>query len=287
MTIVASDSQVKTDSAGTAGAAGAGTGTASGGAMDWRAGWSDDLKNDATLSTFKDPQALAKSYLEARRMIGSNKVSLPGADATPEQRDQFYKALGRPDKPEEYEWPTEGLPEGPALTDKAKERIAKAAHQVGLPKREGAMLYRMVAQMAAEDVAAQAQAQQQFAQETEQGLRREWGAAYDQNWKLAERAVGHFIGKEFTEQLKFTNPAIIKGYAKIGKMIAEDEVRGAGAGAAPMMSPQQATEALANFEKANAAALRNSSNPKHGEIKAEWEKLKANKFQTIKASQEA
>ncbi len=66
------------------------------GAPDWREGWGDDLKNNPALKDFKTPVDLAKSYIETKKMVGQ-KTGIPGPDATPEQKAEFYKALGVPD----------------------------------------------------------------------------------------------------------------------------------------------------------------------------------------------
>lgn len=76
-------------------------------AADWRDGWGDDLKNDPALKDFKTTADLAKSFVETKKKVGQ-KLGIPGADATPEQRAEFYKALGVPDTEDAYD---QSLPE--------------------------------------------------------------------------------------------------------------------------------------------------------------------------------
>lgn len=52
---------------------------------------------------FKDPSALAKSWVNAQKMIGAEKVVIPGKDATDEDWAAFYNKIGRPESPDKYE----------------------------------------------------------------------------------------------------------------------------------------------------------------------------------------
>lgn len=70
-------------------------------AADWRLGWDDGLKNDPSLKDFKDPQSLAKAFVETKKLVGQ-KTGVPGADATPEQKAAFYKSLGVPENADGY-----------------------------------------------------------------------------------------------------------------------------------------------------------------------------------------
>lgn len=63
----------------------------------------DDIKKDPSLAMFKEPAALAKSWISAQKMIGAEKVVIPGEKASDEERAAFYNKIGRPDSPEKYE----------------------------------------------------------------------------------------------------------------------------------------------------------------------------------------
>ncbi len=64
------------------------------GALSMEQIFGDDYK-DPSLAQFKDPKALAKSFIETKKLVGSKFIS---PDAVPEaDRPAFYKALGVPD----------------------------------------------------------------------------------------------------------------------------------------------------------------------------------------------
>lgn len=69
-----------------------------------------DFAKDPAFKDFKDVGSLAKSYKETKSLVGQ-KLGIPGADATPESKAAFYKALGVPDDVAGYGLKApEGLP---------------------------------------------------------------------------------------------------------------------------------------------------------------------------------
>ena len=64
----------------------------------------EDLRAEPSLRNFTDPVSLAKSYVHAQRMIGADKIPLPGKSATDDEWRQVYKRLGAPDNPKGYDF---------------------------------------------------------------------------------------------------------------------------------------------------------------------------------------
>ncbi len=67
----------------------------------WTDSLPDDLKSNASLSKFKDPNEVAKAYVNLEKSMG-NKIKIPGENATPEEVSAFYTKLGRPETSEGY-----------------------------------------------------------------------------------------------------------------------------------------------------------------------------------------
>lgn len=63
---------------------------------NWRDTLPDELKMDASLLKFNDIPSLAKSYVNAQRLIGADKIALPGEHATDDEWSEVYDRLGRP-----------------------------------------------------------------------------------------------------------------------------------------------------------------------------------------------
>jgi hypothetical protein len=103
--------------------------------LGWRAGLPDDLKQDEAFVPFKTVGDFAKAHKEtaakAKDYEGKLANSIPklAENATAEERDRFYNSLGRPEKPDGYEFVGE---------DKAAPEWTKAykdaMHKMGVPK---------------------------------------------------------------------------------------------------------------------------------------------------------
>lgn len=106
---------------------GGGGGSGSDNAPEWLGGLPDDLRADATLSRYKDVEALARGHLETKK-VASSKLAVPAADAPPEAWDPVWSALGRPADPKEYEL---ALPEGQEASPVA-DAFRPIAHKLGL-----------------------------------------------------------------------------------------------------------------------------------------------------------
>ena len=100
----------------------------------WRDSLSDDIKGDASLENINDINSLAKGYVHAQRMVGADKIALPGKYATEDDWQQVYTKLGRPDSPENYEL-NYNIPEGDdgANLNQFKEISESTARSIGYP----------------------------------------------------------------------------------------------------------------------------------------------------------
>ena len=58
-------------------------------------GWGDDLKDDPSLSKFKDEQEIFRSYKELQKTVGY-KGDIPKPEAEADEWDTFYGKLGKP-----------------------------------------------------------------------------------------------------------------------------------------------------------------------------------------------
>ncbi len=56
----------------------------------------ENLRGNPSLKNFTDANALAKSYVHARSMIGADTVVKPQSSWTDDQYEQFYIDTGRP-----------------------------------------------------------------------------------------------------------------------------------------------------------------------------------------------
>lgn len=176
----------------------------------------EELREHPSLSPIKDVENLARSYVNAQRLIGADKIPLP-VNPSEEDLDRIYDRLGRPESPDGYGIKGDGV----VLTEQEAANFSDISHKLRLTPQqaEGIMeYYRSAVEQASTGVEQQAEQQRG---ETEANLRREWGLAFDQKVEAAARVAQDFAGPEIL-QLRLddgtmvgNHPEFIKAFAKI------------------------------------------------------------------------
>lgn len=167
-----------------------------------------ELREDAALADVPDVPTLAKNYRETKSYVGRKGVIIPKDGATPEEMDQFYAALGRPEKPEGYGFkPPKDLPEGFPYSPLLDEQFGQWAHAAGLSVKSATDLRENYLKSSLEHWQ---QAQQQVAdavKEMEDKIRGKWGNKYEENLAGAQKALERFAPMGSPE-LKMLDKAI-------------------------------------------------------------------------------
>lgn len=233
---------------------------------DWRASLPDDIRSHASLSKFTTTEALAKSYVNLERMLGSEKIALPKSADDKDGWEKVYKALGRPDEPTAYEFKKlDDLPEGFEYSHELEGGFKDAAHKAGLSVAQAQHLRDwFVGQMAGQFQASKTDPEAAMA-ETLATLQKEWGNALGQKIESAKHAVKSLIGEEFLAALDETglgnDPRLIKGFAKLAELTGADkEIVGTGA---MRETPDQLKDRIREFEASNREALFDKLHPDH------------------------
>jgi hypothetical protein len=101
-------------------------------------GWKENLlpeemRKEGTWDRFSNLQDVFKSESEARKLVSKKGIIPPTEKSTPDEWNAFYKALGRPDTPEEY-----GLKRPDAIPeemwdDELLTSAMKTFHEAGAP----------------------------------------------------------------------------------------------------------------------------------------------------------
>ena len=196
--------------------------------VDWKDGLSEELKQTADRFPSKDEMIRSIQAFQKRE----GQVRVPGKDATDDEKAAYQKAVGVPDTPEGYEFPSV-----PEMTDQIKEsnaNWAKIFHGLDVPKSTALTLANALNEVGAVAIKAQEQAHTDFAKASEDALRAEWkGDDYDVNLNLANRAFDNLAERTGmkagelrqikTEDGKFLmdRPEMVRLYATIGREMAE------------------------------------------------------------------
>ena len=188
----------------------------------------EELRNDPNISKFTELEALAKSYVNATRMIGQDKVAVPNNNSTEDQWNEVYDKLGRPESADKYQLDVKSdiVP----LDDGAIKQFAENAHQLGLNNKQAQGILEFY-KNSMESSAQQSKIDNETAQaNAEQELRKEWGSNYENNIKKAGSIAKANMNPEVLDmELKDgtrlgDHPAIIKGFANIANLMSEDKL---------------------------------------------------------------
>ncbi|MFQ5791931.1 MAG: hypothetical protein ACE5JI_15770, partial [Acidobacteriota bacterium] len=184
-----------------------------------RAAFPEEIGGEKVFDQIKDIPTLAKNYVEGQKYIGGA-IKIPGEGASKEELAAFHQKLGVPEKVEDYGLKVE---EGDATMDPAfLGRFLETAHINGISKPQAEALIRWWTEEAG-SVTAEAD---KGLEQAFEALQTEWGGAAPRNIALAERAVLTLGGKEAQEFFDSSglgnNPTLVKLFAKVGKMMAEE-----------------------------------------------------------------
>ena len=197
-------------------------------AKSWKETISEEYRNDPNISKFTEIDALAKSYINATRMIGTDKVAVPNQNSTEDHWNEVYDKLGRPESAEKYK--LEAKSEVVPIEETAVKQFAENAHKLGLNNKQAQGILEFY-KNSMEQTAKQTQIDAETAQaQAQQVLRQEWGKSYDANiQKAASLAKANMKAEVLDLPMKDgsrlgDNPDIIKGFAKIADMLSEDKI---------------------------------------------------------------
>lgn len=216
--------------------------------------------------SYKSPAEVVVAYANAQKALSADKIPVPkdgvwDADAR--------KKLGIPEKPEDYAplIKKPELPEGMKWDETFEKAALPVAHQLGITPKQLDGLMSLYAGYQAEQFKANVLAQSQAGEQAQAALRQEFGVQFDAKLSQAKRVVQQLGGPEVIAALNETgagnHPALVKLFAKIGSMMAEDQLKSGASGAFGMGTE----EAKAEIRKLqNHPAYMDKYHPEHADI---------------------
>ena len=241
-------------------------------AENWKDSLPEELRNEPCLDNVKNFATLTKSFVSAQKMIGKNKIAIPGENASQDEINAFYSALGRPDSASEYKHDHIELPEGIALDDSAVEEFRNFAFSNGISQDvfEKALAFDIARAQKAQEAALAAHNQEYDA--TLAKLQEQYGDNLPARIAQVDKALTTFGLKEiFVERGLTNNYQIFEALANIGERISESKLK---AGDVPQKftSPQQQIDAI--YADPN-GPIYNMDHPGHDAAVAEVKRLMA------------
>jgi len=194
----------------------------------WKDSISEAYRNDPSIEKFTEIDALAKSYINATKMIGQDKIVIPNKNSTEEVWQEAYTKLGRPETPDQYNLKVQS--DVVKMDDNAIKSFAEQSHKLGLNSKQAEGILNFYKDNM-EGIAQQSKIDTETAQaQSEQVLRQEWGREFDAKVKQAGAIAKANINPEVLDMTLSNgtrlgdHPEIIKGFAKIASMMSEDKM---------------------------------------------------------------
>lgn len=199
-------------------------------------GLPEDTRKWVDTKGYKTPEDIVNAYRNAEQKLGAA-ITPPKDDAPEEEWGKFYDKLGRPEKPEAYDFKRpEGLPAELPYSDELASTSKNWMHDAGLNPKQAQSIHDKFAGFMADQQKAVLTAQAAAVETTHADLTKEWGPldsdGFKQKLALADRATKN-LG--LTEAFKsagvilpdgsLTNPQIAKAFAAVGEaMFREDTI---------------------------------------------------------------
>lgn len=209
------------------------TGADIGGGMDHAPEWlktvegvDPDLVGDPSLKALNNVGDLVKSYVNAQKLIGKDKVILPTEKSSEVEWNQFWDKMGRPEKADDYKF---DLGEQKSFDDSFMGKFAELAHKHNiLPNQAQALLKELNEFELSQDQNFQSEIETKV-NEAKQELQRDWGDAYQSNVQKAVDVVKEFGGEDMLEHFKQTgygsDPKFLNFLVKIAQtQMGEDTI---------------------------------------------------------------
>jgi hypothetical protein len=254
---------------------------------DWRSMLPEDIRNSPALADFKDVGTLAKSFVDTQAYVG-NSIRIPSEEASEEQRaefiqklqsrvpelmirpdfsdenqsKEFFRTLGMPEKPEEYEVPeVEGL----QLPEDRVNFLREVAHKHGVTNDQFKGFMAEVLQADARGI----QQQQEKTQQSMQTLKQEWGMAFDERVNAAKAVAKETGAPEALIDAIENNSVggeVYKWLYQVGTQLGSEGINSPNiSGRSTLMSPAEATERVNEIMANRKHPYWNAHDPQHKE----------------------
>ncbi len=167
------------------------TGQAPSGEADWLDTLPPELSADPSLQQIGSVEAMAKSFINAQKMVGAEKVAIPGNWATDEDWELVYNKLGRPQESGDYDL-------GEMSGDMA-DWFRDEAYKSGLTDRQASRLAKAYEEFSGQQVSMSEEAIEAHRNEIADELRKEYGGEFEAKLERANDLLREFEAPDLSD----------------------------------------------------------------------------------------
>lgn len=248
-----------------------------GGAKAWYDGAPQEVAAFVQTKGWDNPLKVVDSYRSLEKMLGADKVVIPGKDAKPDEWNAVWNKLGRPEAPDKYQFPQV---EGVELDKGKVDAVAKLMHENGLTQTQAERLFNWYASDMKGALDTHKQSEEQRKTQAAEALKGEWKDKYEAQLDLAKRAFNTFADDKLKEYVASSglgdNPDFIRLMNRIGAGMMEDTAHGrAAAGGFATGSPAAAQAEINSLrqDKDFMATLFNGNAVGNKQAREKWNQL--------------
>lgn len=185
----------------------------------------EDIRSEPSLKNFTNVGDMAKSLVHAQKMIGMDKIPVPGKHSTEDDWNVIYSKLGRPEKADDYKFETSLDASDPGL-----QQFKEVAHSIGLNADQANKILGFYGELSESGKKTLEAQEQQVRETSESELRKDWGLAFDKKIQQADTVFKTYFPQELKDQ-KLANgnalgndPQFIKALATLAENFSEDNM---------------------------------------------------------------
>lgn len=248
---------------------------------DWRNSLPEDIRSHTSFQDIKDVGALAKSFIHAQSMVGKDKIAIPTDKSTPEEWAAFHTRLGRPEKADGYKFDEKLVADG-SVTDKVAfmKTVRDLFHEHGVPAKAAEGIFSKYTALLADQHKAVKEADIKAQQTWVEGLKKEFGTAFEQKIAVGNAALKKFGGEGVIKLLRSTglgsHPDVVKMFVALGQPLMDDNiVDGSGNPMGKILSPSEAQNRIKELkiDKEFVSRLYTKEALGHDAAVKEWDEL--------------
>lgn len=226
---------------------------------EWVSALPEEARNDPSIIKYKSMDEFYKGVKNLESVVGRKGIIIPTDKSSPEEVAVYRKALGIPDKAEEYAFTKPGkLHSSIKITPEFENALKVRMHARGISQQSADGLFQDLVNDMSKGMEAREQAEQKVFNEKVTALKNEWQNDYDKNIALARQTAIKLGGEKAIDELgdAASNPAALRILVKAGSVISEDSFKNLNAS-----SPEDKGDATSKIDSLNKELLTNSKHP--------------------------